>query len=46
MFAPLLLTDDIVTEPLNYRDFGVEVPKGPGLGISLDEDKLRHYART
>ncbi|WP_311948701.1 muconate cycloisomerase family protein [Halomonas piscis] len=46
MFAPLLLTDDIVTEPLNYRDFGVELPRGPGLGISIDEDKLRHYART
>lgn len=46
MFAPLLLTDDIVTEPLSYRDFGVEIPKGPGLGLSLDEDKLRHYART
>lgn len=46
MFAPLLLTDDIVTDPLRYRDFGVELPKGPGLGISLDEDKLRHYARN
>ena len=46
MFAPLLLTDDIVTQPLSYRDFGVELPRGPGLGISIDEDKLRHYART
>ncbi|MGC3874352.1 muconate/chloromuconate family cycloisomerase [Halomonas sp. GXIMD04776] len=45
MFAPLLLKDDIVTESLSYRDFGVELPKGPGLGISLDEDKLAHYAR-
>ncbi|SHE77067.1 muconate cycloisomerase [Modicisalibacter ilicicola DSM 19980] len=45
MFAPLLLKDDIVAEPLAYRDFGIALPKGPGLGISLDEDKLRHYAR-
>ena len=45
MFGPLLLRDDIVTEPLNYRDFGVDLPRGPGLGITLDEDKLAHYSR-
>ncbi|QJQ93969.1 MULTISPECIES: muconate cycloisomerase family protein [Halomonadaceae] len=45
MFGPLLLKDDIVTQPLNYREFGVDLPKGPGLGITLDEDKLAHYVR-
>ncbi|MGR2739242.1 muconate/chloromuconate family cycloisomerase [Billgrantia sp. Q4P2] len=45
MFGPLLLKDDIVAEPLHYHDFGVELPKGPGLGITLDEDKLAHYSR-
>ncbi|TFH85789.1 muconate cycloisomerase [Billgrantia azerbaijanica] len=45
MFGPLLLKDDIVAEPLAYRDFGVELPTGPGLGITLDEDKLAHYSR-
>ncbi|WP_010627599.1 muconate cycloisomerase family protein [Halomonas sp. KM-1] len=45
MFGPLLLKDDIVAEPLAYGEFGVELPKGPGLGIALDEDKLAHYAR-
>src|SRR5690554_1414708 len=45
MFGPLLLKDDIVVEPLNYSEFGVALPKGPGLGITLDEDKLAHYAR-
>ncbi|WP_276207500.1 enolase C-terminal domain-like protein [Modicisalibacter sp. 'Wilcox'] len=45
MFGPLLLTDDIVAEPLHYHDFGVELPTAPGLGITLDEDKLAHYAR-
>lgn len=45
MFGPLLLKDDIVVEPLNYHEFGVDLPKGPGLGITLDEDKLMHYAR-
>lgn len=45
MFGPLLLKDDIVTEPLRYHDFGVDLPQGPGLGITLDEDKLAHYSR-
>ncbi|CDG52750.1 MULTISPECIES: muconate/chloromuconate family cycloisomerase [Halomonadaceae] len=45
MFGPLLLQDDIVVTPLNYTEFGVELPKGAGLGITLDEDKLAHYSR-
>ncbi|WP_275285853.1 muconate/chloromuconate family cycloisomerase [Halomonas elongata] len=45
MFGPLLLKDDIVAEPLNYHEFGVDLPVGPGLGITLDEDKLNHYRR-
>ncbi|MDN3558114.1 muconate cycloisomerase family protein [Halomonas maura] len=45
MFGPLLLKDDIVAEPLRYHEFGVDLPAGPGLGISLDEDKLNHYRR-
>ncbi|WP_275286714.1 muconate/chloromuconate family cycloisomerase [Halomonas elongata] len=45
MFGPLLLKDDIVTTPLRYHEFGVDLPSGPGLGITLDEDKLAHYAR-
>ncbi|WP_203143693.1 muconate/chloromuconate family cycloisomerase [Marinobacter mangrovi] len=45
MFGPLLMKDDIVVTPLNYRDNGVELPDGPGLGIAIDEDKLEHYRR-
>tara|TARA_R100000353_G_scaffold171830_1_gene136479 strand:- start:13 stop:1131 length:1119 start_codon:yes stop_codon:yes gene_type:complete len=45
MFGPLLLKDDIVVEPLNYTEFGVELPQGVGLGIIIDEDKLAHYSR-
>ncbi|GHE22241.1 muconate/chloromuconate family cycloisomerase [Halomonas urumqiensis] len=45
MFGPLLLEDDIVTAPLEYHEFGVDLPRLPGLGITLDEDKLAHYSR-
>ncbi|EMV7409929.1 TPA: muconate cycloisomerase family protein [Enterobacter soli] len=45
MFGPLLLKDDIVVRPLDFSQGQVSVPKGPGLGIEIDDDKLRHYAR-
>ena len=45
LFGPLLLQEDIVTEKPQYRDFQLEVPQGPGLGVTLDEDKLQFYSR-
>ena len=45
MFGPLLMKDDIVIKPLNYRDNGVELPAGPGLGVAIDENKLAEYRR-
>ena len=45
LFGPLLLTEEILAEPLVYRAFGVEVPTGPGLGVALDEDKVGRLRR-
>ncbi len=45
MLGPLLLADDILTEPLDYRDFGVAIPQGPGIGVTLDPDRVEHFAR-
>lgn len=45
LFGPLLLTEEILTEPLDYSDFSLRVPTGPGLGIELDEAKLAHFRR-
>ncbi len=45
LFGPLLLKDDIVVDRPVYRDFALHLPQGPGLGVSLDEDKLAHYRR-
>lgn len=28
-----------------YEDGCIRVPTGPGLGVSLDENKMRHYER-
>lgn len=45
LFGPLLLTEDILCEPLAYSEFELAVPQGPGLGLALDEDKIRHFSR-
>jgi D-galactarolactone cycloisomerase len=34
---------DLLAEPLAVRDGFVQVPQGPGLGITIDEDALRRY---
>ncbi|MBB1490947.1 MULTISPECIES: muconate/chloromuconate family cycloisomerase [unclassified Paracoccus (in: a-proteobacteria)] len=45
LFGPLLLTEEILATPLDYSDFELEVPGGPGLGIELDEDRVAFFAR-
>ncbi len=44
-FGPRILTDDLVTQPLRFEEFRVHLPEGPGIGVTLDRDKLRRYAR-
>ncbi|AOR79099.1 muconate cycloisomerase [Sphingomonas sp. LH128] len=45
LFGPLLQTEEILSEPLAYADFSLAVPTAPGLGVSLDEDKLAFFRR-
>ena len=45
-FGPQILTGEYVTEPLRFEDFHVHLPAGPGIGMAVDEDRLRHYARA
>ena len=45
LFGPLLLTEEILVQPLEYSDFHLTVPRGPGLGIALDEDRVRFFQR-
>jgi muconate cycloisomerase len=44
-FGPQILVDDLVEEPLRFSDFRIHLPAGPGLGVTLNQDKLRHHAR-
>jgi len=45
LFGPLLLTEEILRTPLDYSEFELTVPNGPGLGIELDEDRVAFFAR-
>lgn len=44
LFGHVMLEDDLIVEPLDYRGGRVRVPEGPGLGVTLDEDALDRYA--
>jgi muconate cycloisomerase len=45
LFGPLLLTEELLVQPLDYTEFGVAVPTGPGLGISINPDALAAFRR-
>ena len=38
------LTEDLLAQPFLVRDGKVQVPTAPGLGIEVDEDRLRRHA--
>ena len=41
--GPLKTADDIVTRKLDLADGRLDLPGGPGLGVELDEARLRRY---
>jgi len=45
LFGPLLLTEEILQTPLDYGDFALRLPSGPGLGIALNEDRIAFLRR-
>jgi muconate cycloisomerase len=44
-FSSQYLVDDILKTPLSFAGGHVTVPAGPGLGIEVDEAKVRRFAR-
>ncbi|CCE03562.1 muconate/chloromuconate family cycloisomerase [Bradyrhizobium sp. STM 3809] len=45
LFGPLLLTEEILETPLDYSEFSLGVPDGPGLGIQLNEASVKQFRR-
>jgi muconate cycloisomerase len=42
--GPQLYVEDVVKERVQYENSEMIVPDGPGLGVELDEDKLKELA--
>jgi glucarate dehydratase len=40
-----LVADDIITEPFVVDGGSVAVPGGPGIGVTVDEEKLDNLAK-
>lgn len=45
LFGPLLLIEEILATPLQYGDFMLQVPAGPGIGVELDMDRVAFFRR-
>jgi muconate cycloisomerase len=45
LFGPLRLDGDTTVAPLVPRGGTLQLPAGPGLGVTLDEDRIRHLQR-
>ncbi len=46
LVGPIWLADDIVENSVEYKDNNIWVNHEPGLGVTLDQDKLSHYQRV
>jgi muconate cycloisomerase len=44
-FGPRILVQDLVTTPLRFENFEIVIPDRPGLGVTLDEDRIRAFSR-
>jgi muconate/chloromuconate cycloisomerase len=45
LVGPLLLTEDVVADPVAYDAGSIVVPTGPGLGVEVDWGRVRAHAR-
>jgi L-alanine-DL-glutamate epimerase-like enolase superfamily enzyme len=43
ILGPLAYEEDLLTEPLEFRDGAIRAPDKPGLGVELDESKVARY---
>jgi muconate cycloisomerase len=41
--AGIYYKDDLIVEPMRLVDGAIELPTGSGMGIAVDEAKIRRY---
>jgi len=42
--AGIYYKDDLIAEPMRYLDGAIDLPTGNGMGIAVDEQKIRRYS--
>lgn len=45
LFGPLLFKDSIAVDGIRFENFDVVIPDGPGFGLEIDREKVKHYSR-
>ncbi|WEA47092.1 muconate cycloisomerase family protein [Priestia aryabhattai] len=45
LFGPLLFKDNVTINQIEYEDFKIKIPSGPGFGMVIDKEKIKHYSR-
>ncbi|WP_409300191.1 muconate cycloisomerase family protein [Peribacillus sp. SCS-155] len=45
LFGPLLFKDNLTLNNITYENFEIVIPDGPGFGMEIDKEKIKHYAR-
>ena len=45
LWGPEMLKDDIAVNPIEFEKGQVLIPTQPGLGVTVDEEKVKHYLR-
>jgi muconate cycloisomerase len=45
LFGPLLMSEEILGEPLRYANGELHLPEGPGIGVEPDPDAVRAFTR-
>ncbi|HEY5852794.1 MAG TPA: muconate/chloromuconate family cycloisomerase [Aldersonia sp.] len=45
LFGPQLFAEELLQNPLQYSEGQVHLPQGPGLGVELNMDVVKHFAR-
>lgn len=44
LFGQEMMEDDLIEEPIDYSNGMIQIPDGPGWGVTLDEKALKKYA--
>ncbi|MBK5446928.1 muconate cycloisomerase family protein [Peribacillus sp. TH24] len=45
LFGPMLFKDKITVNDIQFENFEIVIPEGPGFGMVIDKEKVKHYSR-